>query len=42
LGFDRARYMSSTRAKSIYDKQVELMRGLNIPVLDMLNVWFDL
>ena len=41
LGFDRVRYMSSTRAKSIYDKQVELMRELNIPVLDMYDMTYE-
>ena len=41
LGFDRVRYMSSTRAKSIYDKQVELMRELNIPVLDMYSLTYE-
>ena len=29
LGFDRVRYMSSNRAKNIYDAQLELLRELN-------------
>jgi len=41
LGFDRVRYMSSTRAKSINDAQVELMRDLNIPVLAMYNMTYE-
>ena len=36
------RYMSGTRAKSIYDAQVELMRELHdIPVVDMYNITYE-
>ena len=41
LGFDRVRYMSSTRAKRINDLQVALMTDLSIPVLDMYNMTYE-
>ena len=40
-GFDRVRYMSSTRAKRINDLQVALMTDLSIPVLDMYNITYE-
>jgi hypothetical protein len=37
FGRDRVRYMSSSRSKSLYDKQRRLMKELGVPLLDIFE-----
>ena len=40
FGIDRVRYMSASRSKFLYEKQTELMKELQVPVLDLFRATY--